>query len=443
MRGMKWWGWGDEGVAFSHEDKPGLGPFIKRHLDVDLSHDAAPPVSFDDLRVPAPRSSRACGPRSSAPSDHARLDRRARPRGPRLRQELARPRAPRAAATSAALPDVVVWPGNEAGRGGDRCRRRWTPTPSLIPFGGGTNISGSLEAPADEDAPIVSRRPRPPGPGARDRRRLAPGAGAGGRATGPHLEAQLNARGWTLGHFPDSFSHSTLGGWIATRSSGMQSDKYGDMADLTRGLRVVTPAGTLAHPARAEHLDRARACARWCSAARAAWASSPRPPCTCTACPSAATILGYLFPTWADALAAMQDLAASEASPSVTRVSDAYETAFSFATRKAPTPLDRVKSSRAEDLPARRRGFDLEAMCLSFIGYEGSAAPRRGAAADGRADRRPPRRPVHRPGPGRAVRPEEVRHALHPRLPARPRRAGRRVGDLGAVEPPVDRSTTT
>ena len=55
-------------------------------------------------------------------------------------------------------------------------------------------------------------------------------------ALGPDLEEQLNRRGWTLGHFPDSFTHSTLGGWVATRSSGMQSDKYGDIAEITRGL---------------------------------------------------------------------------------------------------------------------------------------------------------------------------------------------------------------
>src|SRR4029453_3104513 len=64
-------------------------------------------------------------------------------------------------------------------------------------------------------------------------------------APGPSLEAQLNERGFTLGHFPDSFAHSTLGGWIATRSSGMQSDKYGELADLARAVRVVTPLGLL------------------------------------------------------------------------------------------------------------------------------------------------------------------------------------------------------
>ena len=47
---------------------------------------------------------------------------------------------------------------------------------------------------------------------------------------GPDIEEQLGAQGWTLGHFPDSFTHSTLGGWVATRSSGMQSDKYGDIS---------------------------------------------------------------------------------------------------------------------------------------------------------------------------------------------------------------------
>jgi alkyldihydroxyacetonephosphate synthase len=87
--------------------------------------------------------------------------------------------------------------------------------------------------------------------------------------------------------------------------------------------------------------------------------------------PAERKILGYLFPSWADGLAAMRDIAAGEASPSVTRVSDAHETAFSFATRTDPTPLDRVKSKALQAF-LKRKGWDLEAMCLSFIGYEGS-----------------------------------------------------------------------
>ena len=84
---------------------------------------------------------------------------------------------------------------------------------------------------------------------------------------GPELERQLNERGYTCGHFPDSFTHSTLGGWIATRSSGMQSDRYGDIAEMTRGMRVVTPPACW-RCGRCPAPRRARASARWCSAAR-------------------------------------------------------------------------------------------------------------------------------------------------------------------------------
>ncbi len=55
--------------------------------------------------------------------------------------------------------------------------------------------------------------------------------------------------GFSLGHDPDSFEYSTLGGWLATCSSGMQSDKYGDIEDMCVSLTLVTPTGTLNTPA--------------------------------------------------------------------------------------------------------------------------------------------------------------------------------------------------
>ncbi|HEX2105590.1 MAG TPA: FAD-linked oxidase C-terminal domain-containing protein, partial [Solirubrobacteraceae bacterium] len=88
--------------------------------------------------------------------------------------------------------------------------------------------------------------------------------------------------------------------------------------------------------------------------------------------PAERRILGYLLPDWPRALAAMREIAALDARPSVTRVSDAYETAFSFATKKTPTRLDDVKSAALKAFLTRRKGFDLDAMCLAFIGYEGS-----------------------------------------------------------------------
>ena len=63
---------------------------------------------------------------------------------------------------------------------------------------------------------------------------------------GPALEAQLNARGFTLGHFPQSFQFSSLGGWIATRSGGQKSTLYGKIEERVQSLRLAFPGGDLA-----------------------------------------------------------------------------------------------------------------------------------------------------------------------------------------------------
>jgi alkyldihydroxyacetonephosphate synthase len=365
---MKWWGWGDEDVEFTHEDKPELGPFLQRHLEIDVSRISAPRVGFGELDIAAPdlpdalraELEVAVGAENVSTDP---LDRLVHARGKCLR-ELVRQRR----GELGRLPDAVVRPGDE--QAVERLLRAAIAADAVvIPFGGGSNISGSLEPPADEARTVVSVDM------ARMDRVLAIDETAGlarvqAGASGPALEEQLNARGWTLGHFPDSFTHSTLGGWIATRSSGMQSDKYGDVAEITRAVRVATPYGLLA-------TRPVPATATGPSVREMVLGSEGRLGIITEATvhvhrvPLRRTILGYLFPTWAAALEAMREIAAAEAFPSVTRVSDANETRFSFATRKAPTALDRVKSRALQEV-LRRRDFDLERMCLAFIGYEGS-----------------------------------------------------------------------
>ena len=376
---MKWAGWGDEGISFSHEDKPALRPFIQRHLDLDVARATSRPVAFESLDVPEPsldaslRSALDAAVGAGHVSVDA-LDRVVHARGKSLR-DLVRHRS----GDIGRLPDVVVRPADEdqisaimgAALEADAV---------LIPFGGGTSISGSLEAHADERRPVISldlarlSRVLDVDP-ASQLARVQTGA------FGPDLERQLNDRGWTIGHFPDSFTHSTLGGWIATRSSGMQSDRYGDIADLTRAVRVVTPTGLLVtRPVPSTSTGP--------SVREMVLGSEGRLGVITEATvhvrrvPEERKILGYLFPTWPDGLAAMQEIAASEADVSVTRVSDAPETAFSFATRKDPTLVDRLKSTALTTYLKRRKGFDVEAICLSFIGYEGS---RRHVAAQRKA----------------------------------------------------------
>ncbi|MDY0000283.1 MAG: FAD-binding oxidoreductase [Polyangia bacterium] len=62
---------------------------------------------------------------------------------------------------------------------------------------------------------------------------------------GPAYEASLNDRGFTCGHFPQSFEFSTVGGWLAARGAGQQSTYYGKIEDMLLALRAVTPMGIL------------------------------------------------------------------------------------------------------------------------------------------------------------------------------------------------------
>src|SRR5436190_7120233 len=215
MAAMKWWGWGREDVTFTHEDKPALGHFIERELELDITRVAAAPRPFDDLDIPEPELSEelraALEEAVSADAISTEpLDRVVHARGKSL-HDLVRMRR----GDLGRLPDVVVNPGDED-EVAAVLRAAIDADAVVIPFGGGTSISGSLEAPAHERRTVISvdlgRLNRVLSVDETSRlARVQTGV------LGPDLEAQLNARGWTFGPFPDSFTHSTLGGWIATR----------------------------------------------------------------------------------------------------------------------------------------------------------------------------------------------------------------------------------
>jgi len=116
----------------------------------------------------------------------------------------------------------------------------------LIPYGGGTSVVGHINPPASQTSVLTLSMEKLDRLLELDESSMIATFEAG--VAGPHLEAQLKEQGYTLGHFPQSFEYSTLGGWIATRSSGQQSYHYGRIEALFAGGRVETPQGTLKLP---------------------------------------------------------------------------------------------------------------------------------------------------------------------------------------------------
>ncbi|CEL97045.1 unnamed protein product [Vitrella brassicaformis CCMP3155] len=114
---------------------------------------------------------------------------------------------------------------------------------ALIPFGGGTSVTCALLPPAEESRMVVSVDLTTM---ARvlwvDRENGVVCVEAGAR--GAALEEELGRYGLTLGHEPDSWEFSTVGGWVATRCSGMKKNTYGNIEDLLVDVTCVTPTGT-------------------------------------------------------------------------------------------------------------------------------------------------------------------------------------------------------
>jgi alkyldihydroxyacetonephosphate synthase len=127
----------------------------------------------------------------------------------------------------------------------------------VIPFGGGTSVVGGVTPAHGEDRPAITVAMEALS-GLRGLDEASGLATFGAGTVGPDVEAALAPHGLTLGHFPQSWERSTVGGWVATRSAGQQSIGFGRIEQLFAGGRLVAPAGTLVmppHPASAAGPD--------------------------------------------------------------------------------------------------------------------------------------------------------------------------------------------
>jgi len=113
----------------------------------------------------------------------------------------------------------------------------------IIPYGGGTSVVGHINPPVSEK-PVITLDTR----GMNQMMDLDTHSHLAtfqAGVSGPEVEKCLAEHGYTLGHFPQSWEQSTLGGWIATRSSGQQSLLYGRIENLFAGGHIETPVGDM------------------------------------------------------------------------------------------------------------------------------------------------------------------------------------------------------
>ena len=309
----RWNGWGDESVAYPlHEGaltflagRLGAGtPFADAPFDGACA--ALPPTRLDPARLPP-----AVVVALDAPTRLRHALGQSLPDWLRLRYGCIGP-----------APDGVAFPESAAQV---RALLDWArgANVTVIAYGGGTSVAGHITAQPSARPVLTVSMARLCRLLHLDTEALLATFEAG--VFGPDLEAQLRAQGHVLGHYPQSFEYSTLGGWIATRSSGQQSLRYGRIEQLFAGGVVETPRGTLeipAFPASAAGPDLRETVlgseGRLGIITQATVRVSPVPPYE--------AFHAVFFPDWDSAIAAARTLAQARGGLSLLRLSNPLET---------------------------------------------------------------------------------------------------------------------
>jgi alkyldihydroxyacetonephosphate synthase len=261
-----------------------------------------------------------------------------------------------------AAPDAVVLPADhdEVARLLDVCVRHAV---AVVPFGGGTSVVGGVEPERGGFAALVSL----------DLSRMdrllhldeeshlatfEPGL------RGPHAEALLRERGYTLGHFPQSYAYATLGGYVATRSAGQASTGYGRIDDLVVGARCATPTGEL----RAGHGAGSAAgpdLLALVTGSEGTLGVLTEVSLRVRPAPEVEVHEAWVAPSFASGAATLRALVQTGVAPTIIRLSDEDESATALAQQHGlrATALRRYLGLRGIDRP-----------CLVILGWEGTEA---------------------------------------------------------------------
>ncbi|HZB06341.1 MAG TPA: FAD-binding oxidoreductase [Thermoleophilaceae bacterium] len=355
---MRWWGWGEDGHAVP------LPAVAEALLRDELGADPAarrPPVSLEQVSVPDGRLPESARERLAAAvgAEHVRDDRddRIRHAVGRSYPDLVRIRS----GDAASAPDAVVLPASaeQVGAVLAACAEHRI---AVVPFGGGTSVVGGVEPVRDGMAATVTL----------DLGRLASSVEVDSTSLtarldagllGPDAERRLREQGVTLGHFPQSFEYSTVGGWVATRSAGQASTGYGRIDELVEAVRCVTPAGELGTRA-------VPASAAGPSLRELVVGSEGVLGVICEAtlrvrpAPAARRYEGWSFATFAEGRDAFRVMEQAGASADVNRLSDEAETRLSMALASSGSATEKLGRRYL-----RMRGH--EGGCLAIVGFEG------------------------------------------------------------------------
>jgi alkyldihydroxyacetonephosphate synthase len=243
---------------------------------------------------------------------------------------------------------------------------------TLVPYGGGTNVTDALRCFPNERRSIISvdmhRMNRILWI---DRANMVACIQAG--AVGRHIMAELKKYGVTMGHEPDSVEFSTLGGWIATNASGMKKNKYGNIEDLVLDVTVATAAGTLERSSCSPRESVGMDLRRLIFGSEGTLGIITSAVVKIFPLPEAQEYGSIVFPSFEHGFKFMYDLTREATPPASVRLVDNLQFQFGLALKpKSDSVLSKLKSRLEKFLVVSLKGFQPDKMVACTLVFEGT-----------------------------------------------------------------------
>lgn len=367
---VKWWGWGLESKTYQLDDKPQFWPYLQNTLKLETLR-KCPCTAFERVRLPPPRIEDKTLARLKTVVGASNVSTEKRDR---LMHSLGKSYLDLLCLRRGVIrnpPDVVVYPGSEEEvekllgfAGANRI--------SVVPFAGGSSVVGGVEPTRRRGLRVVTIELRRMNR-VLDIDAVSLTASVEAGTSGPELEDALNGKGFTLGHFPQSFQFSALGGWIATRSAGQLSTKYGKIEDMVESLTLVSPSGrvdTKAVPASASGPELKQVLI----GSEGVLGVITRAKLRIRRLPEVRRYEGLMFKSFRDGINAVRETMQGGLIPTMMRLSDPDETRVSLVLSSQPKQFIQSVTRKLGLWLLKRLGYLSPQACMMILGIEGAHA---------------------------------------------------------------------
>lgn len=269
------------------------------------------------------------------------------------------------------IPDLVVWPQchDDVVKITALCCKH---NVVIIPFGGGTSVSGALECPAEERRMIVSLDTSQMNKILWiDEKNLTAHCESG--IIGQDLERRLAEKGFCTGHEPDSMEFSSLGGWVATRASGMKKNIYGNIEDIVVHIKFVTPKGVMEKSCQVPRLSSGPDIHHFILGSEGTLGVvtevtikiRPLPPCR--------KYGSIVFPEFVNGVNCLREIAKQRCAPASIRLMDNQQFQFGHALKpESKSLLNSFVEGIKKFYITKLKGFDTSKMAVATLLFEGT-----------------------------------------------------------------------